>query len=80
MYEAMCREIGETPSVRQTVTDWITSLDMQGYISADKINKGGKTRMLSIPDDEMVQTEKALLEDDQLETLKDFNPVLECVV
>lgn len=79
MYEALCEKLGETPSVRQTVTDWITSLDMQGYVTTIKVNKKGKTRMISIPDNEIVQTEKALFEDDQLENLRNFNPVLEGV-
>lgn len=77
MYEALCNKLGETPSVRQTVTDWITSLDMQGYISAVTVNRCGKTRMISIPDNEIVQTENALFEDDQLEELRNFNPVIE---
>lgn len=77
MYEALCKKIDESPSVRQTVADWITSLDMQGYIKAETINKGGKTRMLSIPDNEIVQTETALQDDDQLEELIDFYPIIE---
>jgi cell division control protein 6 len=80
MYESLCKKIGEKPSVRQTVTDWITSLDMQGYITAVTVNKGGKTRMISVPDDEIEQTEKALLEDDQLEELVDYCPVIEGVM
>lgn len=76
MYEALCKKIDEKPSIRQTIADWITSLDMQGYIQAVEVNRGGRTRIISIPYECIEQTEKALYEDYQLEDLIDYYPII----
>jgi len=78
MYEMLCRQINQKPSIRQTVSEWITSLDMQGYIQSTKIKtkSGGKTRMISIPKVCLEQTEQALYGDYQLEELEEYFPVI----
>lgn len=79
MYEALCIQIGEKPSPRQTVSKWISSLDMQGYIQSVLVNrgkKGGVTRVISIPSEYIEQTKKALYEDFQLEDLVEYFPVI----
>lgn len=77
LYEKLCNEIGEDKSPRQTVSGWISSLEMQNYIHSVPINlgrKGGKTRLLSIPVDSYKLTKKALYSDYQLENILTYKP------
>ena len=76
MYETLCKIIAEKPSSRPTVSGWISSLDMQGYIQSVAVNNCGKTRLISIPHDCIQPTKKALYSDYQLEGLKECFPLV----
>ena len=75
MYETLCKIIAEKPSSRPTVSGWISSLDMQGYIQSVAVNNCGKTRIISIPHECIQPTKKALYSDYQLEGLKEYFPL-----
>ena len=77
MYETLCKKITEKPSSRPTVSGWISSLDMQGYIQSVAVNNCGKTRIISIPQECIQPTKKALYSDYQLEDLKEYFPQME---
>lgn len=80
LYEKLCDVIGEDKSPRQTVSGWISSLEMQNYIKSTSINlgrKGGKTRLLSITPDSFKLTKKALYGDYQLEKIHNYKPLKE---
>ncbi len=76
MYETLCKAIAEKPSSRPTISGWISSLDMQGYIQSVAVNNCWKTRIISIPHECIQPTKKALYSDYQLEGLKEYFPLV----
>jgi len=77
LYEKLCAEMGETKSPRQTISGWISVLEMQNYINSVPVNlgrKGGKTRLLSVPQESYKLTKKALYGDYQLEKACEYRP------
>lgn len=88
MYEKLCArmhtlyETGDImvdikPKDRTTVSKIIRSLELQSIIQFDTVNrgiKGGKTRIISIPNENIDKMKYALYEDDKLEYLKEYSP------
>lgn len=79
MYNALCRHICLKPIDNTMVSKGIGSLEIQSFIQFVKVNrgrKGGVTRFISVNPEDVEQFKLGIYEDDRLEELKDYYPII----